>query len=41
MPVKDGVRGSVITRTHTLEGHARGVLSVDVADKLMVTGSKG
>uniref|UniRef100_A0A1I7UCY4 WD_REPEATS_REGION domain-containing protein n=1 Tax=Caenorhabditis tropicalis TaxID=1561998 RepID=A0A1I7UCY4_9PELO len=39
-PVKDGKRGSVITRTHTLEGHARGVLSVDVNDKLMVTGSK-
>ncbi|CAI2350349.1 unnamed protein product [Caenorhabditis sp. 36 PRJEB53466] len=38
--VKEGMRGSVITRTHTLEGHARGVLSVDVADKLMVTGSK-
>ncbi|EGT46543.1 hypothetical protein CAEBREN_30443 [Caenorhabditis brenneri] len=40
VPVKDGMRGSVITRTHTLEGHARGVLSVDVSDKLMVTGSK-
>ncbi|NP_001360493.1 Kinesin-like protein klp-12 [Caenorhabditis elegans] len=40
VPVKDGMRGNVITRTHTLEGHARGVLSVDVNEKLMVTGSK-
>uniref|UniRef100_A0A8R1J3D0 WD_REPEATS_REGION domain-containing protein n=1 Tax=Caenorhabditis japonica TaxID=281687 RepID=A0A8R1J3D0_CAEJA len=34
------MRGAVITRTHTLEGHGRGVLSVDVTDNLMVTGSK-
>ncbi|UMM28616.1 hypothetical protein L5515_011379 [Caenorhabditis briggsae] len=40
LPVKDGMRGSILTRTHTLEGHGRGVLSVDVTDTLMVTGSK-
>ncbi|KAF1757649.1 hypothetical protein GCK72_014105 [Caenorhabditis remanei] len=40
LPLKDGRRGNIITRTHTLEGHARGVLSVDVSENLMVTGSK-
>ncbi|CAI5449433.1 unnamed protein product [Caenorhabditis angaria] len=40
-PVKDGMRGSVVSRTHTLEGHAKGVLSVDVSNEnLMITGSK-
>ncbi|CAB3406077.1 unnamed protein product [Caenorhabditis bovis] len=38
--VKNGQSGNLLTRTHTLEGHARGVLSVDVADNYMVTGSK-
>ncbi|CAD6199987.1 unnamed protein product [Caenorhabditis auriculariae] len=38
--VKNGMSGRIISRTHTLEGHSKGVLSVASAGKYLVTGSK-